>query len=417
VLPTAVAVDGAGNLFIADFGNGLIRRVSADGTIVSVVGSSNGAPLVNSAGAVSVTLIGPTGLAVDGAGTIYFTQGSVGSGSGLAIGDYRVWSVANGVVTALAGDGFESYAGDGGAAIGAQLEQPASAAVDGAGNLYIADSENHRVRKISPGGTITTVAGTGTPGFSGDGGPAISAELSSPQGVALDGGGNLWIADSGNSRVRRVSPDGSIRTVIGNGNSSYFGDGGPDLLASLNHPEGLVIDPTGVVYIADTLNNAIRRRDVNGLMSTIAGTGVAGLGGDGGLAGSAQLNAPAAIALDSAGNLYIADSGNQSIREIAQGGAISTIATGISGANSVAVDAAGAVYAGDSVARVVFRIPPGGGPMAIAGTGNCCYSGDGGPAVNAALDTPWGLAVDPSGNVYIADREANAVRELQLVSQ
>jgi uncharacterized protein (TIGR03437 family) len=413
ILPTGVAVDRAGNLYIADLGNSRIREVSG-GTIATVAGSSDGAPLAGGENALSVLLNGPTGVAVDAAGNIYFTEGSIGSGSGLAQGDYRVWKVTpDSALQVLAGTGMESYSGDGGPATSAQLSGPTGMATDAAGNLYIADTGNHRVRQITADGVIRTIAGTGQPGDTGDGGPAASAQLNSPMGVALDSAGRLLIADSGNSRIRIVLPDGTIHTLIGNGNSSYYGDGLSALDASLNHPQGVAVSPNGNIYIADTLNNAIRVSGAGGLIATIAGTGPAGFSGDGGPATSALLNGPTGVSVDAAGNVYIVDAGNQRLRKVTSGGVISTVAASLANPDSVATDASGNIFVTNTGNRRVLIISSNGQPSSIAGTGDCCYSGDGGPAVSAALDTPAGLAVDASsGTVYVADSAANAVRAL-----
>jgi uncharacterized protein (TIGR03437 family) len=412
ILPTGVAVDRAGNLYIADLGNSRIREVSA-GKIATVAGSSDGAPLAGNENAVSVLLNGPTGVAVDASGNIYFTEGSIGSGSGLAEGDYRVWKVSPAsVLTVLAGNGMDSYSGDGGSAVSAQLLGPTGLATDSAGNLYIADTGNHRVRRITADGVIRTIAGTGQPGYSGDGGPAASAQLNSPMGVALDSTGRLVIADSGNSVIRVINTDGTIQTLIGNGNSSYYGDGLSDLQASVNHPQGVAVSPYGGIYIADTLNNAIRMSGADGLVSTVAGTGPAGFSGDGGPATSALLSGPTGVSVDRAGNVYIVDAGNRRLRKITTDGVISTVAASLADPNSVATDTSGNIFV-TSGGRRVLMISPDGNASPIAGTGDCCYTGDGSPAVNAALDSPSGLAIDTSsGIVYVADAPSNAVRAL-----
>jgi uncharacterized protein (TIGR03437 family) len=417
ILPTGVAVDQAGNLFIADFGNSRIRVVSA-GKIATIAGSSEGAPLADRENALSVLLNGPTGVAIDAAGNVYFTEGAIGSGSGLAQGDCRVWKVTpDNVLTVLAGTGLASYSGDGGSATGAQLLAPMGIATDPAGNIYIADTGNHRVRRMGPDGVIRTIAGSGVQGYSGDGGPAVSAQLNSPTGVSFHPSGVLLIADSGNSRIRMITSDGTIGTLIGNGNSSYYGDGIGSLQASINHPQSVAVSPSGEVYIADTQNNAIRKRSANGLMSAIAGTGPAGFSGDGGPATSALLNGPTGVAVDAGGNVYVVDAGNQRVRKVATDGVISTVASSLAQPNSVAADAAGDVFVTTGGDHRVLMISSNGQTSPIAGTGDCCYSGDGGPAVKAALDAPSALAIDASsGTVYLADTAANAVRALIPIS-
>src|SRR5207249_4108531 len=199
---------------------------------------------------------------------------------------------------------------------------------DPAGNPYLADTADHRIRKVTPGGTISTYAGSGNFGFSGDGGPATAAELNFPRDVALDPAGNLYIADSGNSRIRKVSPGGTISTYAGSGSRGFSGDGGPAAAAQLNNPVGMALDPAGNLYIADITNNRIRKVTPGATISTYAGSGTGPFSGDGGPATAAQLSSPAAVALALPSNLYIADDGNYRIRKVTPGGTISTYAGG-----------------------------------------------------------------------------------------
>ncbi len=413
VLPTGVAVDRLGKVYISDFGNSRIRVVSPPGIISTVAGDANGAPLIGDQNAISAALNGPTGVAVDSQGNVYFTEGSIGSGTGLAEGDFRVWKVtADGVLNVLAGTGLASYSGDGGSSATAQLDNPSSVALDTAGNLYIADTRNHRIRKVTPAGIISTVAGSGVKGFSGDRGAAVGAQLNSPQGIAVDPNGNLLIADTGNSRIRRVTPEGTIDTIAGNGNSSYYGDGTGALQASVNHPQGIAVDGEGTVYIADTVDNAVRKIGSDGIITTLAGMGPPGFAGDGGPATRALLNAPTGVAVDSDGNVYIADSRNQRIRKVTPDGTITSVAVSIANPHSVATDRAGNVFVAAAGDHRVWMIARNRNPAPIAGTGECCYTGDGGPALSAQLFEPAGIAADPDGNVYVSDRSANAVRVL-----
>ncbi len=413
-LPTDVAVDAQGNVYIADFGTSRVR-VARNGMMTTCAGNSYGVQPADGELAVSVRLSGPTGVAVDAAGTAYFAEGSIGSGSGLAAGDFKIWKVSTaGLLYTFAGTGLSSYSGDDGPAAQAQVNAPAGVALDSQGNLYIADTANNRVRRISPDGQITTVAGFGPAGFSGDGGHARSALLNRPMGVAVDSGGNLFIADTGNNRVRKVFPNGIIGTVAGNGNAGFFGDGGNALFAALHAPRAVAVAPDGALYIADTEDHRVRKV-VNGYIDTIAGRGL-GFGGDGGLAVDALMSFPSALALDSAGNLYIADQGNGRIRQVSLAGIITTVA-GDDGSlacpRGVAADAAGNVYFADAGGNRILRLAAGGAATAIAGTGQCCYANDGGPAANASLNMPWGLAVDSSGNVYFADSGNDAIRLLR----
>jgi uncharacterized protein (TIGR03437 family) len=431
-LPTAIALDPQGNMYLADFGNARVRKIS-NGIITTVAGSATGAPVFEGEAAVNVRLAGPTGVAAGRSGAVYFAEGSIGSGSGLARGDYRVWQVApTGELRTLAGTGSSSFAGDGGPASAAQLNSAAGAGFDTQGNLYIADTNNHRVRRIEPDGTITTIAGNGTAGFAVDFGSPTAALLNSPRGVVADSTG-IFVADTANHRVRKIQPGGNIFTYAGNGNASYFGDGGRATAAGVNQPEGMALDAAGNLYIADVLDNAVRKVTTAGVITTIAGTGLTGFGGDGGPAVRALLNGPRAVAVDAAGNVYIADSGNNRIRRVDTNGAIQTIAgngatdffpedsagttSSLSDPRGVAVDGAGNVYISDTGHNRVRKLFPGGAISTIAGfDGACCYAGDGGLAALARLNQPAGLTLDAAGNLYVADAGNSAIRLLRQVA-
>ncbi len=427
-LPTDVAVDRQGNLYIADLGSIRIRKVTS-GIISTIAGNSKSTVPLDGSPAVSVRLTGPTGLAVDSNGNVYFAEGSIGSGSGLNGGDFKIWKVTpEGVISTAAGNGLRSYSGDNGSAARAQVNTPAGMALDAAGNLYFADSANNRVRKISPDGSIVTVAGIGTPGFAGDFGPAPSAALNQPMGVAVDPDGNLYIADTGNNRVRFINANGMIYTVAGNGNAAFFGDGAVAYNASLHAPRAIAVDAAYNLYIADTLDHRIRKVGTDGIIDTIVGRGQ-GFAGDGGSAAIALLNFPSSITLDSGGNLYIADQANNRIRKVSTLGAITTVAGNdgfgalgdggpatsaqLKAPQGVAVDRAGNLYISDSGQNRIRRVAADGAIGTIAGNGRCCYANDGIPATLAPINLPWGIAVGPAGNVYVADSGNNAIRELQ----
>ncbi|MEO8369645.1 MAG: SMP-30/gluconolactonase/LRE family protein [Candidatus Solibacter sp.] len=416
-LPTDVAVDGAGNVYIADFGNSKVRQVT-NGTINTVAGRTNGAPLLDGEAAVNARLEGPTGVTPDVRGNFYFVEAGLGSGSGLAVSDYKVWKVSSaGILTTFAGNGIPNYSGDG-AATATQLNGPAGIALGPGGIIYITDTQNQRVRTVAPGGALTTVAGTGVAGFNGEIVTPKLANLYRPNGVAADGQGNWYLADTGNNRIRKVQPGGNLFTIAGNGNASYFGDGQQGTRASVNHPDGVAVDSQGNVYIADTLDNVIRRVAPDGIISTFAGTGASGYGGDNGPATQARLRLPSGVAVDGQGNVFVADTGNNQIRRIDASGFITTVDTGgaLNEPRGVAVDRTGNVYIADTGNHVVRRVSPGALITTIAGTGECCYSGDGGLAIEARLSQPWGIAVDGNGNVYIADSANNSVRTLSPVS-
>ena len=294
--PYGVAVDSAGDIYIADSANNRIRKVS-NGVITTVAGG--GSSFGDNGPATSAQLFNPYGVAVDSAGNLYITD----------YGSSRIRKVSNGVITTVAGTGTDGSSGDNGPATSAQLREPYGAAVDSAGNLYIADAGNSRIRKVS-NGVITTVAGNGTRGFSGDNGPATSAQLSVPRGVAVDSAGNLYIADLGNYSIRKVS-NGVITTVAGNGTMGSSGDNGPAISAQLDGPEGVVVDSAGNLYVATGL---VIRKVSNGVITTVAGNGTQGFSGDNGPAISAQLDLPTGVAVDSVGNVYVADQFNNRIR-------------------------------------------------------------------------------------------------------
>ncbi len=300
--------------------------------------------------------------------------------------------------------------GDGGPAASAQIAQPEGMAIDGAGNLYIADAANHRVRKVSDG-VITTVAGNGHGGFSGDGGPAAAAQLNQPYDVTLDAAGNLYIADFGNQRVRKVDTTGNITTAAGDGSSGSNGDGGQATAAMLLGPRNVVTDAVGNLYISEFDGHRVRRVAPDGTISTVAGTGIAGLGGDGGPATASQLAFPAGLALDGAGNLFIVDSSNVRIRKVLAGaGTISTVCTQLSFGmpyiqlTGLAAGAGGNLYIPEKGNSYVWQLTPAGAMSIVAGTpGEGTYTGDGHLATATALSSPVGAALDASGNLFIAE--------------
>jgi sugar lactone lactonase YvrE len=254
-------------------------------------------------------------------GSYYFklTEGS-------AVSAATTLTVVPKIVT-IAGNGTQGYSGDGGNATSAEFYGPCGVAFDSGGNLFIADTYNNRIREISTSGIITTIAGNGTGGYSGDGGAATSAELHAPEGVAIDSYGNIFIADRGNSRIRKViASTGIITTVAGNGTSGYSGDGGAATSAQLNYAMGVAVDSSGNIFIAEVYNNRIRKVAAStGIITTVAGDGNNGYSGDGGIATSARLAWPEGVAVDSSGNIYIADRNNCLIRKVSTSGIITTV--------------------------------------------------------------------------------------------
>ena len=278
-------------------------------TITTIAG--DGTATFGPDGPALASALNPSGIAVDAAGNVYISD------------DNRVRKISGGVITTVAGNGSYGFSGDGGPATNAQLLNPHGLAVDSAGNLYIADTLNLRIRKVSRG-VITTIAGDGTYGEGGDGGPAISAQLNMPYGVAVDAAGNVYIADESNNRIRKVS-NRAITTIAGNGTYGYSGDGGPATAAQLNWPRAVAVDSAGNIYIADTESNRIRKVSA-GVITTVAGNGTRDFDKDKVPATSAPLNWPQSVAVDAAGNLYIADSFNNRVRKVSKDGIITTVA-------------------------------------------------------------------------------------------
>src|SRR6266568_1290272 len=492
-LPGGVAVDAAGNLLIADGGNNRVRVVAhktgtfygqpmTAGDIYTVAGDGNFGFSGDGGPATSAELSLPEGVAVDAAGSLLIAD----------TGDARVRVVAArtgtfygkamtvGHIYTVAGTSTQGFSGDGGPATKAKLNFPTEVAVDAAGNLLIADFRNERVRVVAhktgtfygqpmTAGDIYTVAGDGTQGFSGDGGPATTAELSSPVGVAVDAAGNLLIADVFNERVRVVAAStgtfygqamtaGDIYTVAGDGNFGFSGDGGPATSAGLSGPEGVAVDAAGSLLIADTGDGRVRvvaartgtfygKAMTVGHIYTVAGTSTQGFSGDGGPATNAELSSPVGVAVDAAGNLLIADGGNERVRVAAAhdgtfygqpmtAGDIYTVAgdgsSGFSGDGGpatsagldpgrVTVDAAGNLLIADIFNRRVRVVAASTGTFygqamtagdiyTVAGDGNFGFSGDGGPATSAELSRPEGVAVDATGNLLIADGDNQRIR-------
>ena len=330
--------------------------------ITTVVGNGQGAVSGNGGQALAAAVDNPTGISFDALGNMY-----------IATTTLRKVTTA-GIITSIAGTGTNGFSGDGGPATAAKFYGIQDAVVDAAGNIFIADDNNYRIRKVDPQGIITTYAGIGIQGFSGDGGPASAAKLSGITDLAFDAAGNLYLADYANSRVRKITTAGIISTIAGNGTPGYTGDGGTAIAAELNGPSALAFDALGNLYITDINNNCIRMVNTAGIISTVAGIGVAGYSGDGGPATAAKLYSPGAIVLDPTGNLYITEFQNDRIRMVNTAGIIST----------------------------------------FAGTGVIGFSGDGGPAIAAKFRNPEGITIDAANNLYIADSYNNRIRKISL---
>ncbi|GGG86553.1 NHL repeat-containing protein [Edaphobacter dinghuensis] len=333
-------------------------------TISTYAGNGTAGFSGNGGAATSAEIDFPSGVGTDSSGNLYIAD--------FDNNRVRKVTLSTGIITAFAGNGTVGYSGDGGAAVNAEFEYPYDVAVDSSGNAYISDSSGCRVRKVVPAGTISTIAGNGNCGYSGDGGAATSAELI-PTGIAVDSSGNVYIADGNNSRIRKVTVStGIITTVAGNGTAGDTGDGGAATSAELDTPYGVAVDGSGNIYIADVSANVIRKVTAStGIISRVAGNGTRGYSGDGGAATSAELEQPRGITVDSSANIYIADSLNYRIRKV-------TASTGII-----------TTYAGD---------------------GTRGYSGDGGSPTAAELNVPYDVAVGSSGVIYIADQYNSRIR-------
>jgi len=472
--PTGVAADSSGNLYIADRKNNRIRQVSPSGIITTFAGNGQAGFSGDGGAATSAMLNGPLAVTLDSAGNLYIADTL----------NNRIRKISGGIITTVAGNGVGNYSGDGGAALSVPVFSPSGINVDFTGNLYIATGGG--IRKVTPAGIINTIAGGNEGGFTGDGGQAVNGSLSGPSGSVVDSMGNLYIADSNNCRVRKVNTSGVLSTIAGNCNFKFAGDGGPATSANLDEPQGVGVDPSGNLYISDTGGFFHRIRKVtpagtmstfagsgtlgdscsadgvaaasadigsisqvafdaagsvyfamqcssrvvkvgsNGLIVTVAGgTGNFGFSGDGGPATSAGMNGPTGVAFDGSGNLYIADTGNARIRKVS-GGIISTFAgngtagfsgdggpataaafnMGVGGKASLAVDAAGSVYVADTLNHRVRKIS-GGIVTTVAGNGTPGFSpgvGDGGPATSASVTNPLGVALDTAGNLYFTDQ-------------
>jgi trimeric autotransporter adhesin len=337
-------------------------------------------------------------------------------------------------ISTIAGNGTAGFMGDGGPATSCELHGPYGTFIDRNGNIYIADALNHRIRKINTVGVITTIAGTGVAGYSGDGSLSTSAQLNRPTDVAVDSLGNVYIADELNFVVRKINPSGIISTCAGTGVSGYTGDGGLATAAQLTRVNLLSIDKARNLYISLYEDNVIRKVNAGtGIITTIAGTGVQGFSGDGGLATSATFYSTCKVAFDNAGNIYIADEYNQRIRKINTSGIVTTVAgtgaIGFSGdgglatsaslnyPEGIAVDISGNLYISDKLNERVRKVTASTGIITtIAGTGAQSYTGDGGLATSATLYYPEELSFDVFGNMYISDWGNNVIRKVTNVS-
>jgi sugar lactone lactonase YvrE len=416
--PEDIAIAG-GILYFSDQENNRIRQIDlGNNALTTLAGTGpSGFGGENVPGA-SSTLASPMGLAIASDGRVVFAERDA----------HRVRALGGGTLTTLAGDGINRFGGDGGPGLDATFRLVEGVAADAAGNLFISDSGNNRIRKVDAAtGTVSTIAGNGTTTFGVDGVPATVVGLDGPSDVVVDAAGNVIFSDTHHHRVRLVGTDGKIHTVIGNGVSGFSGDGGPAANAQLASPTGLAFDTAGNLYIADFDNHRIRMIDLNGNVQTIAGDGNGGFNGDGLGATATSLFNPTDVALDSAGNMIIADMRNQRVRRLDKAsGTITTIAgtgTALSSddfipavtANllfptDVAVDAQGNVLITDSGSNRIRRVDANGVIDSIVGSRTPGDSGDDGPALLARLLTPLRMFMAPDGRLLIVDHDNNRIR-------
>jgi sugar lactone lactonase YvrE len=428
--PFGLAIDGQGNLYIAASGQHRVFRVdAATGRLTVVAGTGQSGYSGDGGPATEAALFAPQGLALDSAGNLFIADTSNHR--------VRRVDAVTGSISTWAGTGVGSYNGDSGPATSIMLLNPTGLAMDSSDNLYIADRFNNRIRKVDPrGGYLVTVAGTGNAQFSGDGGPATSAGIHWPAGIAVDAPGNLFISDTGNHRIRKVdATSGRIETIAGSGSYGYSGDDGPATSANLFHPWDVEVDGAGDIYIADTNNHAVRIVDATtGIIRSLAGNGIPGFTGDGGPASGALLSSPVAVAANASGDLYVADHDNRRIRRIAaSSGMITTV--GGNGTSSfceegapasgaclkrplrMTLDPAGFLYIADSSNHRIRKLDLAAGVLTtVAGNGFTGYAGEGFPATETSLDIPADVALDGFGNIYIADTGTNRIRKVDAAT-
>ncbi|MBZ5625266.1 MAG: hypothetical protein LAQ69_42180 [Acidobacteriia bacterium] len=426
--PLGVAVDAAGNLYISDYYNRRIRKVTPDGGISTIAGNGNYQSAGDNSPAVQAAINCDQYMAVDPQGNVYFFD----------VNSYTVRKVSTtGIITRFAGNGFFDFPSQSGiAALNSGLTYPAGLAADNSGNVYI--TEYNVIRKVNAQGVISILAGNSSFGSSGDGGPAVNATLHYPDGVGVDAFGAVVISDSGNNKIRRVDINGTISTVAGNGGAAFSGDGARAEISLLASPESVALDKQGNLYIADNQNSRIRKVTPQGIISTFAGTGVPGDTGDTGLATAATITDPWGIALDPAGNLYIAEYEGCRVRKVGVNGMITTVAgqgpstqpgtrgacasdgdggpatkANLRGPIDMAADGAGNVYIAEPLESRIRKIAPDGRISTLAGVdGTPGYNGDNIAASRAYLNYPFRIAVDGSGNLYVADQSNHRVRKI-----
>jgi sugar lactone lactonase YvrE len=407
--PYGVAIDNEGRVYIGRDGH-RVRRIEIDGTMSTVAGTGAIGFSGDDGPAMSAGLANPNAVALDDAGQVLIAD----------TGNDRIRVVSTqGIVRTVAGIGERGSIADGAPATSTALSYPAGVAVDAMGRLLVADQVHRRIRRVNLDGSMTTIAGNGAYAYRGDGGLARQAKLKRPMAVAVDGEGNIFIADIDCDCVRKVTLDGIIHTIAGNGSPGFTGDNGPAILSQLNQPLGIAADALGNVFIADRNNQRIRRIDGAGTITTVAGTGQAGFNGDGSDATTILLNAPTGVAIDQTGALLIADTGNARIRRVDASGIVTIVGGGadsgeqvaaldarLSGPSAIAVDTLGRLLIADDQIR---RVDQNGLISTIAGSGNSV--GDGALATNAGASS-YGIAVDTVGRIYLSNTNSHRIRQI-----
>jgi len=408
--PEGVAVDDAGNVYVADSFNRTIRVITPSGAVTTLAGSPGALGSADGTGADASFYI-PTGVAVDGAGNVYVTD----------TGNFNIRKItAGGSVSTLAGT-----TGVGGSADGvgpaAQFNRPIGIAVDGAGNVYVADQESHTVRKITPAGEVTTLAGSAGNAGSADG-TGAAARFDHPAGVAVDGAGNLYVGDEFNGAIRKITPAGVVTTLAVTDGTGGSADGGGAAVRSLS-PEGLAVDAAGDIFVADALNSIIRKVTAAGVVTTLAGTASLA-GGMDGTGSAARFFTPSGVVADRSCNVFVTDAG--AVRKITSAGLVTTLAgvagrfgsadgtgsaAGFESPNGIAIDGTGDLYVADEGNHTIRKITPAGVVTTLAGTAGARGSADGNGA-DARFDSPAAVAVDASGNVYVADLGNVTIRKI-----
>ena len=401
--PVAIASDSDGNVYVAERDGHRLRKIDASGVITTVAGTGDWGDERDGGPASDAALARPLGLASDSEGNVYVSSRN------------KIRRIdQSGIITTFAGTGQRGSIGDGGSAVTARLPDPHGISFDAAGNLYVAGWDSNRVRRIETTGVVTTLAGAGELGYSGDGGSATEARLHHPLGIAADSAGNVYVTEDGGGRVRKIDAGGLITTMAGTGDSGFGGDGGPATNSRVS-PFGIAAGTDGSLYIAEPWNRRIRRIDESGIITTFAGIGYPERVD--GLASEAQLEAPRGVAVHASGDLVFGEWGR--LWKLNTAGEVArlnlTAAEGdpdLEGIEDIALDTAGNLYVAEQDGRRISRINATGVMSRFAGTGERGTSGDGGPASEARLEHPRGVAVDSLGNVYIADRGGDRIRKV-----